>query len=189
MIVPTFPPAANAPGLPLAGRGRRFAALTYETLLLTAIIFIAGFVALPLVTPGRAGTANALAIPDLPQRVALFCMLFGVLAWYSVASWSRGRRTLSMKTWRLQLAMADGGPVSRQTALLRFLATWIGPVLAIVVYALLRPAGLGAQAVWLIAFNFLWAFVDPQRQFLHDRIAGTRIVRAPPATVAARAPA
>lgn len=189
MTVPTSPSAASAPGLPLASRGRRFAALTYEALLLTAIIFIAGFVALPLVTPGHAGTANALAIPDVPQRVALFCMLFGVLAWYSVASWSGGRRTLPMKTWRLQFAMADGSPVSRKTALLRFLATWIGPVLAILAFALLRPAGLGAQAVWLVAFNFLWAFVDPQRQFLHDRIAGTRIVQAPSPTVSARAPA
>ena len=23
--------------------------------------------------------------------------------------------------------------------------------------------------------NFLWAIVDPARQFLHDRIAGTRV--------------
>jgi uncharacterized RDD family membrane protein YckC len=187
--VPTAPPAASAPILPLASRGRRFAALTYEALLLTAIIFIAGFVALPLVTPGHAGAANALAIPDLPQRVALFCMLFGVLAWYSVGSWSGGRRTLPMKTWRLQFAMADGGPVPRKSALLRFLATWIGPVLAVLAFALLRPAGLGAQAAWLIAFNFLWAFVDPQRQFLHDRIAGTRIVQAPPGTIPAPTPA
>lgn len=189
MTVPASPPAASAPGLPLASRGRRFAALTYEALLLTAIIFIAGFVALPLVTPGHAGTATALAIPDLPQRVALFCMLFGVLAWYSVASWSGGRRTLPMKTWRLQLAMVDGAPVSRKTALLRFLATWIGPVLAILAYVLLRTVGLGAQAVWLFAFNFLWSFVDPQRQFLHDRIAGTRIVLSPSATIPAPASA
>jgi len=33
--------------------------------------------------------------------------------------------------------------------------------------------------LWLVVagFNFLWAAVDPDRQFLHDRIAGTRIVR------------
>ena len=28
-----------------------------------------------------------------------------------------------------------------------------------------------------LAINFLWAGVDPERQFLHDRIAGTRILR------------
>ncbi len=183
----TSPPAVSAPAPLLAGRARRFAALTYEALLLTAVVFIAGFVALPLITPGHAGAAATLALPDLPQRVVLFCMIFGVLAWYSVASWSGGRRTLPMKTWRLQLAMADGAPVTRKAALLRFLAAWIGPVLAIIAYALLRTAGLGAQAVWLVAFNFLWSFVDPERQFLHDRIAGTRIVQAPAPASPARA--
>jgi uncharacterized RDD family membrane protein YckC len=182
-------PATPVPGLLLASRGRRFAALAYEALLLTAITFIAGFVALPLITPGRAGAATALVVPDLPQRVALFCMLFGVLAWYCVASWSRGRRTLPMKTWRLQLAMADGSPVTRKAALLRYLACWIGPVLAILAYAMLRTFGLGAQATWLLAFNFLWAFVDRERQFLHDRIAGTRLVESPSTPSVARAPA
>jgi uncharacterized RDD family membrane protein YckC len=180
-------PDTPAPGLPLATRARRFAALTYEALLLTAITFVAGFLALPLVTPGHAGTATALAIPAVPQRVALFCMVFGVLAWYCVASWARGRRTLPMKTWRLQLVMTDGSPVTRKAALLRYLACWIGPTLAILAYALLRNAGWGAQATWLIAFNFLWVFVDPQRQYLHDRIAGTRLVYVEPAP--ARAPA
>ena len=28
-----------------------------------------------------------------------------------------------------------------------------------------------------LALNYLAAFVDPERQFLHDRIAGTRIVQ------------
>ena len=177
------------PALPLAGRARRFAALIYEALLLTAIIFIAGFVALPLVTPGHAGTVDALAIPGLPQRVALFCMLFGVLAWYSIASWAGGRRSLPMKTWRLHLVMADGRPVTRKAALLRFLAAWIGPVLAVAAYAVLRTWGLGAQAIWLMAFNFLWTFVDRERQFLHDRIADTRLVQDAPAVPVARAPA
>ncbi len=183
------PPASTVPGPRLASRARRFAALAYEALLLTAITFVAGFVALPLITPGRASAATALVIPDLPQRVALFCMLFGVLAWYCVASWSRGRRTLPMKTWRLQLAMADGRPVTRKAALLRYLSCWIGPVLAILAYAALRTFGLGAQATWLLAFNFLWSLVDPERQFLHDRIAGTRVVESPTTPSPARAPA
>ncbi|MEO6565077.1 MAG: RDD family protein [Casimicrobiaceae bacterium] len=179
-------PAFVVPALPLAGRARRLSALIYEGLLLTAIIFIAAFVALPLVTPGHAGTVDTLAIPGLPQRVALFCMLFTVLAWYSVASWAGGRRSLPMKTWRLRLLMADGRPVTRKAAMLRFLATWIGPALAVTAYALLRPWGLGAQAVWLLAFNFLWTYVDREQQFLHDRIAGTRLVQDAPHPPAVR---
>ena len=33
---------------------------------------------------------------------------------------------------------------------------------------------VGTHAVWLLAVNYLWAFVDADRRFLHDRIAGTR---------------
>jgi uncharacterized RDD family membrane protein YckC len=40
--------------------------------------------------------------------------------------------------------------------------------------------GTRGSAWWIFAVfaNFLWAFIDPARQFLHDRIAGTRVIRA-----------
>lgn len=167
--------------LPLAGIARRLGAVVYEALLLVAIVFVAGFIALPLISPGHASDATALAIPDTAHRVILFCLLFTTVAWYLVWSWSGGRRTLPMKTWRLALTTANGAPVPAKAALLRYLSACIGPALAVLAYGALRSHGLGAQAVWLVALNFLWAFVDPQRQFLHDRIAGTRIVlRTPP---------
>lgn len=175
----TVSPTAPAPVAPLASLGRRFASLIYESLLLVAIVFVAGFVLLPLVTPGHAGSATALTVPALPQRVALACMLFAILAAYCAWCWSGGRRTLAMKTWRLRLALADrASALPARTALARYLAAWIGPALALAAYAVLHRHGLGAHATWLVAFNFLWAFVDPARQFLHDRIAGTRIVDA-----------
>jgi len=141
-----------------------------------AIVFAANFALLPLVTPHRAGAADALVVPTLPQRVALFCLTFAALAAYFVWCWSNGRRTLAMKTWRLRLVTVEGAPVVPKTALQRFLAAWIGPALAIAAYAALFHAGLGAYAGWLVAFNFLWAFIDRDRQFLHDRIARTRLV-------------
>jgi len=70
---------------------------------------------------------------------------------------------------------ADGGVVLPRMALLRYLATWIGPGLAVGAYAAVTRWGFGAHAAWLVAFNFLWAFVDRDRLFLHDRIARTRI--------------
>lgn len=164
--------AATAP-LALAPLRRRCASLAYELLLLAALVLVTGFALLPLVTPGQAG----LAVPGLPQRVFLFCAYFAVLAWYFTWSWSAGRRTLPMKTWRLALVLMDGSPLPTRTALLRYLATWIGPGLALAAYGALHSLGWGAHAAWLVAFNFLWALVDPARQFLHDRIAGTRIVQ------------
>jgi len=68
-------------------------------------------------------------------------------------------QTLAMKTWGLRLRRADGEPLTLPVAIGRY-------VLAV--------AGLLCMGV-----GFLWALVDRDRQFLHDRLMGTRILRAP----------
>jgi uncharacterized RDD family membrane protein YckC len=78
--------------------------------------------------------------------------LAAVFAAYFLWCWLRGGQTLAMKTWRVRLV-----GVTPARALLRFL------------YALvLVPTGIAVA----------WALVDRERQFLHDRLAGTRLVRA-----------
>lgn len=92
-----------------------------------------------------------------------------LLAWvgaYFVYCWVRGGQTLAMKAWRLRLETADGGALRAPRALLRYLAALAG----------LLPFAAG----------FLWALVDRDRQCLHDRIAGTRLVSAPAAPAAQR---
>lgn len=166
---------ASAP-LALASLRRRLAALAYELLLLVALLFVVSFALLPLVTPGHAGAAQSLAVPALPQRAALGCSLFAVLALYFTWCWSSGRRTLPMKTWKLRLVDRAGDDLDRRTALLRYLCVWIGPLVAVAAYALLAPRGWGAHAAWLVLLGWLWAVVDRDRQFLHDRLAGSRLV-------------
>jgi len=163
----------------LAGLLARLGAALYEALLVAALAFLTGFLLLPLVSPGTAATATQLTVPAVPARIALFCILFSVIALYFVWSWTGGRRTLPMKTWRMRVALADGAPPDGKTALLRYLAAWIGPLLALAGYVLLREHGLQFLAWILLAFNFLWALVDRDRRFLHDRIANTRILRDP----------
>ncbi|MFO1396437.1 MAG: RDD family protein [Burkholderiales bacterium] len=168
-------PAADA-SAPLASLRRRLASLVYELLLLAALLFVVSFALLPLVTPGHAGAAQSLAVPALPQRVAMGCVLFAVLALYFTWCWSQGRRTLPMKTWKLRLVDGAGRDLTRRQALLRYLCVWIGPLAAIGLYAVLAPRGWGAHAAWLVLLGWLWAFVDRDRQFLHDRLAGTRLI-------------
>jgi uncharacterized RDD family membrane protein YckC len=91
-----------------------------------------------------------------PLTRALFqgWLLF-VLGVYFVYCWTHGQ-TLAMKTWRLRLISVDGRTPSVRQALTRYL---------------LAVLGLG-----LLGAGFLWALVDADRQFLHDRLARTRIV-------------
>jgi uncharacterized RDD family membrane protein YckC len=181
VAAPANPGADAAPALHAAPLLRRLAAVTYEAILLCAVLLLAGFLLAPAVSPAPAGSfQRLLPIPSFPARVLSFAATFGVGALYFGWSWTGGRRTLPMKTWRVRVVSRAGGAVMPRTALVRYCAAWIGPGLALLAYAAMAPAGYARGTLWLAALNYAWAFVDPERQFLHDRIAGTRIVMAPP---------
>ena len=169
-------PTARGPATLEASLARRLAALTYEGLLAGALVLVTGFLTLPLVSPGAHAT-HVLEVPSVPARVLSACVLFAVAGLYCTWMWKGGRRTLPMKTWRLWLVRRDGEAVDCRAAVIRYLALWIGPAAALVAYESLKPSGLGNHAFWLAGFNYAWALVDPDRQFLQDRIARTRIVR------------
>ena len=152
---------------------RRLGALCYEALLLVALAICAGFALLPLASPTH---AESLTIPPVFVRTMLFCALAAGAAFYYTWFWTDGRRTLPQKTWRLRLIAADGSNVSRARALVRYMAGWIGPALAVAAYALLRGNMAARYAALLLLINYAWAWIDPNRQFLHDRLAGTEIV-------------
>lgn len=171
-----FTSTADGVRAPLATLSRRLAAAAYEGLLLAAIVLLVGFLMLPLVSPVQR-SAHAIDVPPLPARALSACAIFAAAGFYFVWSWTGGRRTLPMKTWRLALERADGRPVDGKTAVTRYVAAWIGPLASLAAFEALKPASLGTHALWFASINYAWVLVDPGRQFLHDRIAGTRIVR------------
>jgi uncharacterized RDD family membrane protein YckC len=151
---------------------RRLAGMLYETVLLFGVIAV------------TAGLFSTL----LDQRHALYLreqlqyVLFAVVGLYFIWFWVHGGQTLAMKTWRLRLVTKDGGPVNVGRALSRYFLAWLwilpGLVLAWAIDAkkemlMLIPAA--NVLLWALT-----AYLDPQRQFLHDRLAGTRIVTAAP---------
>lgn len=127
------------------GLARRFACAVYEWLILAALVLVACFPFLAL-----AGDATAGWRRHLLQAYVLF-----VVGAYLVWFWTHGGQTLAMKTWRIRLESAEGGAVTRPAAIRRYLFALAG----------LALAGIG----------FLWAFLDRDRQFLHDRLARTRL--------------
>lgn len=134
---------------------RRFLSLVYESLVLAALL-LAG--ALPVVILTRHWD-HAIARPVLQFWLLLVCGL------YYVWQWVRNGQTLPMKTWRLRLVTRNGSPLTTTRAALRYTV------------ALASTLALG--------LGFLWALMDRDRLFLHDRLAGTRIIAADDDTRAA----
>jgi uncharacterized RDD family membrane protein YckC len=119
--------------------------MLYESLLLLATVFLAGFLFV--------GLTRGANTP--PVIVALQVYVLAVTAAYFIWFWLHGGQTLAMKTWRLRLVDTSGQPITPRLAATRF-------VLAI--------------PCVLTGIGLLWAVFDPERQFLHDRLAGTRLI-------------
>jgi len=155
---------------------RRLAAVAYESMLVAALAVALGFALVPLTGIPDPGSGYLNRLSPL-ARAGSFACLFTFFAAYCLWLWTGGRRTLAMKAWRLALEGAGGVSPTVSQALLRYLAWWIGPILAIGAWMALKPYGQERWAVALVAFNYVWALLDSDRRFLHDRIAGTRIVQ------------
>ncbi len=83
-----------------------------------------------------------------------------------------------MKTWRVRLVGPGGGPLGYGRAVARYLLLWIFvlPTLAVVWFAGLDEWAAVAALAASLALPPLYALVDRDRQFVHDRLLGTRIV-------------
>jgi uncharacterized RDD family membrane protein YckC len=158
---------------------RRLASLGYEGLIVAAILVAGGLVfsgaAALLSTFGTAtGAATGLG------RVLLQIFLVALLGTYFVQSWRRGGQTLAMKAWKLRLVRADGRVVGAGQALARFVFTGLvlGAGAGATVWLWRHP---GSVPGWLATLPALvdlgWILCDRERQFMHDRLTRTRVVR------------
>lgn len=155
--------------------------MVYESMLLFGVLFVSNLIFSTLVEQRHA----------LYLRHALQAWLFLVVAAYFVWFWTHGGQTLAMKTWRMRLVDVTGRPVGYARASLRYILAWFW----ILPGMLLAWMG-GAQGPWLIVFPavnlLLWAmtaYLNPQHQFLHDRLAGTRLQNLAQAEAATANPA
>jgi uncharacterized RDD family membrane protein YckC len=82
-------------------------------------------------------------------RAELQVFILAVLAAYFLWCWLRGGQTLAMRAWKIRLVDVTPGK-----AIARFLI-----------------------AAAVLPLSILWALFDRDRQFLHDRLAGTRLVQ------------
>lgn len=126
---------------------RRLASLVYEIFLLAGV-----WLSLVLFPHGIIAAVREAAAPGWLIWLHTFAVLGAMYGWL----WTRGRQTLAMKTWKLKLATDHGTELEAVHALMRFFWAW--------------------PSYGLLGAGILWALVDPEGKFLHDRLARTRIV-------------
>lgn len=156
--------------------------MAYEALLLFGVVFIAGWL-FDTMTDSR----HALKL-----RHARQAWLFVIIGAYFTFFWCRGGQTLAMQTWRIRLVVISdtvaAGRVPFRSAGLRYLFAWLWFMPALVVdsvFDLKRWPSIGVivfgMLLWLAAVR-----MNPDRQFLHDRLAGTRLVDVPKTALSLR---
>lgn len=156
---------------------RRMACWLYEAFLLFAMGLIATLV-FSVAIQMRSGID--------PRRWLLQAFLVVVFGIYFTYFWTRGQ-TLAMKTWRITVVDRHGRRLTQGRALLRYAycSIWVVPPLAMLASRSFTLPQLGIMFFTWVAFWAMLSQFNPERQFVHDVLAGTRLVdasRAAPAS-------
>lgn len=129
------------------GFWRRIICLIYEFLLLLAVLFIASFIFHLIFSDTHASYFRPLF------QFYLLIIMGCYFIWY----WTHGGQTLAMQTWKMRLISANGEKLTKKQAVSRYL------------FALI--------SIFFFGVGIIWALFDRDHQFLHDRLAGTRIIQ------------
>ncbi|MBC7601564.1 MAG: RDD family protein [Ramlibacter sp.] len=158
---------------------RRLCGLLYEALVIVAVILVV--VALY--------SFFTVAFPAIGlHRPVLLGLCFMVLAGYFVYSWMHGQ-TLAMRAWRMRIADAKGSTPGLGQSCLRFVLCWVWVAPPLALTAFFHPyidsfaSVISVSSAVTLAWIAIWAALgnlQPQKQFWHDVIAGTRLVSTEP---------
>ena len=135
-----------------AGLGKRLLAISYDLLLLAALLFIAEILPVALNHGTAINPGNGWLVFYVLHPLYLLFVCFGFLGWF----WTHGGQTLGMKTWKLKMVSLNEGAISWQQAGLRFatsLLSWL-------------CGGLG----------FIWIVFDKDKRSWHDRVSATKVI-------------
>lgn len=158
---------------------RRLICLVYETFLVTAVVMFALLLFL-------------FVAKQLDPRVEYYgrtIVLVAASAAYFIWCWTSSGHTLAMKTWRIKLVSLGHADVPFRSAVVRYVFGWGFILPALVACWAFNLTGKTQVAAALATNIVVWsltAFLDKDRQFLHDRLAGTRLISLPKKALLAR---
>ena len=93
------------------------------------------------------------------KRYLLQLFLWLTVGVYFVWCWQKKGQTLAMQTWQLKLLNQEAQLLPLKAAMVRYV--------------------LASLSLMVFGLGFLWAIVDRDRLFLHDRLLKNKIIYAP----------
>ena len=126
---------------------RRFGAIIYDLILLSAVLFFASLV---VVIPLGITTDHVL-YPFFIAYIYLVSFIF--FGWF----WTHGGQTLGLKTWRIKLISENGAAVGWKHALARYIASLV--------------------CCLSLGIGFLWCYTNQERLAWNDIFSKTRLQR------------
>jgi uncharacterized RDD family membrane protein YckC len=130
-----------------ATRLRLSAACIYELILLFALWMLCTWIFVRLF--GQ-------ATPPY-KRLQLQLFLWLVTGAYFIWCWSKTGQTLATKTWKIRLINQQNSTLSIKQAIIRY--------------------AMASLSILVCGLGFIWALVDKEGLFLHDRLLKSRFIR------------
>ncbi len=122
------------------------AAILYDCLLLTAVLFVATALLMPFIG------GNAIESGNLAYNVFLLSISFVYFGWH----WVTGGQTLGMRSWHVFVINESMQNPNWKQAALRFFSALL--------------------SLLLLGLGFVWSIFDRDKLALHDRLSKTRLI-------------
>lgn len=158
---------------------RRLVCMLYEAVLVFGLLVVAGcaFYGVAAIF-GIKFIAYAQTNGSTAFHIALQAWLFTVLGLYFVYCWRKSGQTLAQKTWRIRVTDLDGERVPLAKAVVRYLLAWMWFLPATILAWRFELRSLSQVSGMVAAGIAAWAMtalLDKNGQFLHDKLAKTRL--------------
>nr|MDT0250586.1 RDD family protein [Endozoicomonas sp.] len=137
---------------------RRAAAMLYDSLLILALLFLAGFLNL-FVQVMIFGAEQLKAMTEQGYNLGggfFFAVQVIIIYGFFGFFWTRSGQTLGMRAWRIKVVNNENSLITPRQSVIRFL--------------------MAIPALSLAGTGLLWAFIDRKRRSWQDMASSSRVI-------------
>ena len=118
----------------------------YDSILLCSVFFLTTFILVAFRDAGEIESGNII------YNSFLILLAYLYFCWH----WTKGRQTLGMRSWKIEIFDETNSTLNWKQASLRYFAALL--------------------SLLLLGLGFIWAIFDKDKLALHDRLSKTKLI-------------